>query len=379
MPRVRRAPDPQRVRTRPQSSSPDPARRSTTTPTAPSRGKPLLPGRLALRRASREEPTSKRLRDLAIERKPILPIESRSSSKAMLKPSSFRNPLAPPLARIELLAEDSPRSSQAWLGDPVAIKDATAVALPPPGRKSPPDHRPEGRGGTRDHGRDPHRPVRPVPSGEIRAPSAKAPGSSIIDGTPEDDAHANYLDKVAAASCRVITSRSSAGSDAPRVVARGRRGGLTPSATRRRRRTRDLPPDPRPGPVPRLPPQGERLRLRQPRRGRSRPADHLAAILKEGSALGVHLVTWSDTLSQPQPRLRQPRRSASSSRRVLFQVSPTDSAHLLDSPAASKLGPNRALFASEEQNRLEKFRPYGLPSDERLAAIRERFAARGEA
>ena len=46
--------------------------------------------------------------------------------------------------------------------------------------------------------------------------------------------------------------------------------------------------------------------------------------------------------------------------RVLFQMSPTDSAHLLDSPDASKLGPNRALFSSEEQNRLEKFRPYGI-------------------
>ena len=50
--------------------------------------------------------------------------------------------------------------------------------------------------------------------------------------------------------------------------------------------------------------------------------------------------------------------------RVLFQMSPTDSGGLLDSPAASKLGRNRALFASEEQNRLEKFRPYGVPSEE---------------
>ena len=50
--------------------------------------------------------------------------------------------------------------------------------------------------------------------------------------------------------------------------------------------------------------------------------------------------------------------------RVLFQMSPTDSGGLLDSPAASKLGRNRTLFASEEQNRLEKFRPYGVPSEE---------------
>ena len=62
-------------------------------------------------------------------------------------------------------------------------------------------------------------------------------------------------------------------------------------------------------------------------------------------------------------------------------MSPTDSAHLLDSPAASKLGPNRALFSSEEQNRLEKFRPYGLPADEWLdrgpRAIPSRAGGRG--
>ena len=52
-------------------------------------------------------------------------------------------------------------------------------------------------------------------------------------------------------------------------------------------------------------------------------------------------------------------------------MSQNDSGHLLDAPHASKLGPNRALFASEEQNRLEKFRPYGLPSDDWLERLRE--------
>ncbi len=105
------------------------------------------------------------------------------------------------------------------------------------------------------------------------------------------------------------------------------------------------------------------------------PADHLAAILKEGSALGVHLITWSDTLVNLN-RVFDNQAIREFESRVLFQVSPTDSAHLLDSPAASKLGPNRALFASEEQNRLEKFRPYGLPSEEWLETVRQGFEAR---
>ena len=57
-------------------------------------------------------------------------------------------------------------------------------------------------------------------------------------------------------------------------------------------------------------------------------------------------------------------------------MSANDSSTLIDSPAASQLGPNRALFSSEEQGRLEKFRPYGFPSDEWLAMVRTKLAAR---
>ena len=53
----------------------------------------------------------------------------------------------------------------------------------------------------------------------------------------------------------------------------------------------------------------------------------------------------------------------------LFQMSPTDSGGLLDSPAASKLGRNRTLFASEKQNWLEKFRPYGVPSEQWIKEV----------
>jgi len=61
---------------------------------------------------------------------------------------------------------------------------------------------------------------------------------------------------------------------------------------------------------------------------------------------------------------------------VLFQMSQNDSSSLIDSPVASRLGPQRALFHSEEAGALEKFRPYGLPSDEWLAWVKERFASR---
>ena len=50
-----------------------------------------------------------------------------------------------------------------------------------------------------------------------------------------------------------------------------------------------------------------------------------------------------------------------------------DSSNLIDTPAASKLGSHRALFANEEDGRLEKFRPYGVPSEEWLSWVREQF------
>jgi S-DNA-T family DNA segregation ATPase FtsK/SpoIIIE len=62
--------------------------------------------------------------------------------------------------------------------------------------------------------------------------------------------------------------------------------------------------------------------------------------------------------------------------RVLFQMSPNDSGHMLDAPAASKLGPHRALFHSEEQNRLEKFRPYGIPSQDWLGSLAKQLGQR---
>jgi S-DNA-T family DNA segregation ATPase FtsK/SpoIIIE len=61
--------------------------------------------------------------------------------------------------------------------------------------------------------------------------------------------------------------------------------------------------------------------------------------------------------------------------RVAFQMSAEDSANLLDSPLASKLGPYRALFYDEEAGQLEKFRPYGPPSAGWLEWVRAQFAS----
>ena len=105
------------------------------------------------------------------------------------------------------------------------------------------------------------------------------------------------------------------------------------------------------------------------------PPDQLDAILREGPVLGIHLITWCDTVNNLN-RFFAHQILREFEMRVLFQMSPNDSGHMLDAPAASKLGPHRALFHSEEQNRLEKFRPYGIPSQEWLSSLAKQLGQR---
>ncbi len=110
------------------------------------------------------------------------------------------------------------------------------------------------------------------------------------------------------------------------------------------------------------------------RRGEDKPSPskQFATVLREGPALGVHTLVWCDSLNNVNRSFdRQGLREFEL--RVLFQMSATDSSVLIDSPLAGRLGLHRALFHSEDQGRLEKFRPYGLPSEEWLAEVGRRL------
>jgi S-DNA-T family DNA segregation ATPase FtsK/SpoIIIE len=88
------------------------------------------------------------------------------------------------------------------------------------------------------------------------------------------------------------------------------------------------------------------------------PAKLFTNILRDGPPLGVHTIVWCDSLNNLNRTFdRQSLREFEM--RVLFQMSSNDSSTLIDSPTASRLGPNRALYFSEEESRIEKFRPYG--------------------
>jgi hypothetical protein len=105
------------------------------------------------------------------------------------------------------------------------------------------------------------------------------------------------------------------------------------------------------------------------------PSRLFSSILREGPAVGVYTLVWCDTLNNVSRALdRQGLKEFEM--RVLFQMSAADSSNLIDTPMASKLGLHRALFYSEDRGQPEKFRPYGLPSPDWLAWVKERFSSK---
>ncbi|MCA9950469.1 MAG: DNA translocase FtsK [Anaerolineales bacterium] len=89
------------------------------------------------------------------------------------------------------------------------------------------------------------------------------------------------------------------------------------------------------------------------------PAKQFVTILRDGPDLGVHTLAWCDTLPNFERTIGRMMREFEM--RVLMQMNANDSSVVIDSPAASKLGAHRALLYVEDEGRLEKFRPYALP------------------
>ena len=61
--------------------------------------------------------------------------------------------------------------------------------------------------------------------------------------------------------------------------------------------------------------------------------------------------------------------------RVLFQMSASDSAALIDAPDASTLGLHRALLYNDREGYIEIFRPYARPGNEWIEQVAASLAA----
>jgi hypothetical protein len=102
--------------------------------------------------------------------------------------------------------------------------------------------------------------------------------------------------------------------------------------------------------------------------GPPKPDRIFASILRDGPAVGVHVVLWSDTAASLQRSVdRGSMREFDL--RALLQMGANDSSALIDSPAASRLGAERALLFSEERGTVERFRPFEPPSAGELTEL----------
>jgi hypothetical protein len=105
------------------------------------------------------------------------------------------------------------------------------------------------------------------------------------------------------------------------------------------------------------------------------PDKLFSTILREGPNYGVHTLIWCDSFTNLN-RWVDRQGMHDLALRVLFQMSGGDSANLMDSPEASRLGVHRAILYNDEQGEYEKFRPYGLPGEPWLRWVKQRLQDR---
>jgi DNA segregation ATPase FtsK/SpoIIIE, S-DNA-T family len=259
-----------------------------------------------------------------------------------------------------------PRSARTWLGEAIAIKDPTAAVF-----------RAQSGNNLLIIGQNDAGALGILATALISLAAQYRDGARfyVFDGTPDDSENAGVFNRLASALPRPI--RCAGWREVSSVLQE-----LAEEVDRRQK----------PGE-----PQGDDCflivnglqRFRDLRRSeddfsfsrrtedRPDPAKQFATILREGPGLGVHTLVWCDSLNNINRSLeRQSLREFEM--RVLFQMSAADSSNLIDTPLASKLGFHRAYFHSEDQGRLEKFRPYGVPAPEWLASVKACLAAKRE-
>ena len=98
------------------------------------------------------------------------------------------------------------------------------------------------------------------------------------------------------------------------------------------------------------------------------PATMLGDLIRKGPLVGIHVIIWSDTFSNAMRWL-----STSLLRefdnRIAFRLNQTDSASLIDTPAAAALSPGRAILYRDQTGTADRFRPFNWPSSEWLNSL----------
>ncbi|MBB6428338.1 FtsK/SpoIIIE domain-containing protein [Algisphaera agarilytica] len=97
----------------------------------------------------------------------------------------------------------------------------------------------------------------------------------------------------------------------------------------------------------------------------AKPDEQLLDLLRDGPVVGMHLIVVADRAASIEPVFDR-RALREFDNRVMFQMSATDSAQIIDSSEANDLGPYRALLYREDRGTITRFRPYGMPSEDDL-------------
>ena len=256
----------------------------------------------------------------------------------------------------------------AWLGEPVAIKEPTVALFRPQSAANL-----LALGQQEDTARNVFAAVMIGLAVQLAGSPGEAPFFTLLDGTPDDVDDADALRSLARQ--LPVPTATPGRSDLPAALAmlagefekrqRGETGDRSPRflfvfGVQRFRELRKAEDD---------------FGFRRGGDREASPAERFAILLREGPAFGIHTILWCDSLTNLQRSVdRQGLKEFGL--RVLFQMSPTDSSTLVDSPIASRLGRNRALFVMEEQERPEKFLPYGWPDKDWLAGVADSLRGR---
>jgi DNA segregation ATPase FtsK/SpoIIIE, S-DNA-T family len=253
----------------------------------------------------------------------------------------------------------APTAAQAWVGDPVAIKEPTAIIF-----------RRQSGANILLVGQQEEQAMAVMISAMISLATQYPPGSAIfhiLDGTPADSALAGNFEKVRAVlpqDARMVDYRvvPEMINELAQEVAKRQAGDPAGEpeiyvfiyGLQRYRMLRKA--------------EDEFSFSTSDEEKKANPGKQFSDILREGPGLGVHVISWIDTVASLE-RTMDRTATREFDNRILFQMSAADSSNLIDSPAANKLGFFRAMAYSEEQGVIEKFRPYALPDAEWLARI----------
>ena len=261
--------------------------------------------------------------------------------------------------------EISNQPSKAWLGDPVAIKDPTAVTF-----------RRQAGANVLIIGQQEESAMALMAS-SIQSLAAQSPAARfvVLDGAPADSPLAKVIPRVRDAlpnEVKIIEYRATEEAIADLAGELDRRqstGGANPPPVfvfiYGLQRYRDL----------RKQEESFGFGGSSDEEKKPQTDKQFADLIRDGPPVGIHTIAWCDTAAALERTLdRAAMREFDN--RVLFQMSAADSSNLIDSPLGNKLGPHRALLYSEEQGVSEKFRPYALPSDRWLAYVKPQLASR---